>query len=245
MVISHVLISRPQPEAAELAILIKDTGLVPVISPAFAFEPGFAGLEFGKVWPKGKRHLVIFCSPRAVEFGLRQLPAGFLDDVEIAAIGPATANCMESAGHSVSIIPDAGFDSESLLAHPALLESPGKALIFAAPGGRQKIYSSLQERGWAVDFAHVYRAIPLPPEAGVMSSLQQSAGVLSIWTSENAMNHLSETISPGAWAEVCKGRFVVTSKRLAGKANSYAQDRVSVTDGPDNQAIMACILQLI
>ncbi len=245
MVFSHVLISRPQPEAAELAELIQDTQLVPVFQPAFQFEPGFAGLDFNNAWIKGKRRLVVFCSPRAVEFGLRQLPAGFLDEVEIAAIGPATANGLESGGHTVTILPAEEFNSEALLAHPAMLDAPGKALIFAAPGGRQSLFSGLQEQGWAAEFAHVYRAVPITPGADVIKPLLQSAGVLSVWTSANALSHLATTLDSQVWETICRGAFLVTSERLGEIAERHSPGRVYVTDGPGNSAIRDCILQLI
>jgi len=245
MVFSHVLISRPEPEAAELAGLLKDTKLVPVLLPAFAFEPGFAGLDLSCAWTKGKRRLTIFSSPRAVTFGLRQLPAGFLDDVEIAAIGPATSNELESAGHTVTILPTGEFSSESLLAHPALTGDPGSALIFAAPGGRQLLSEGLAGRGWEVNFAHVYRAVPIKPEPDVIESLPPGENILSVWTSASALAHHAENLDRQVWETICAGDFLVTSARLGDIAQNYAPGRVHVTDGPGNNAIRDCILRLI
>ena len=245
MVFSHVLISRPEPEAVELAGLLKGTPLVPVLLPAFAFEPGFAGLDLGRVWSEGKRRLAIFCSPRAVDFGLRQLPAGFLDDVEIAAIGPATSNALESAGYTVTILPVGEFNSESLLAHPALSSAPGSALVFAAPGGRQALFAGLTERGWDTDFAHVYRSVPVEPEPGVVESLPTGRNILSVWTSANALARHAKNLDPQVWERICEGDFLVTSARLAEIAQSHAPGRVHVTDEPGNIAIRDCILGLI
>jgi uroporphyrinogen-III synthase len=242
---SHVLISRPTPEAAELADLVRNAGLIPVCVPAFEFEPGFSGVDFNKAWEDEDRKLAIFCSPRAVEFGLRQLPAGFLDHIEIAAIGPATADLLEAGGHSVTIIPEIEFNSESLLDHPALNETPGKALIFAAPGGRQLLSSGLVERHWIVEFAHVYRAVPLVPEAEILEPLQNSSGVISVWTSGNALAHLADTLDSEIWGRVLNGAFVLSSERLAEIAKSHSPASLHVTDGPGNHAIMRCILQLI
>ena len=94
---SHVLISRPEPEATELTQMISGLGLEVLSTPAFAFETAYPGTDLGTAWPVGERRLAVFSSSRAVEFGLRQLPAGFLDGVEISAIGPATATALESA----------------------------------------------------------------------------------------------------------------------------------------------------
>lgn len=245
MVYSHVLISRPGPEAVELADMVERSGLVPVQMPAFRFEPGFPGLDFNNAWLAGKRRLVIFSSTRAVEFGLRQLPAGYLDEVEIAAIGPATANALESAGHTVSIVPEAAYNSEALLEHPALRNNPGKALIFAAPGGRLTLYSSLQNLGWKVEFAHIYRAVPLEADAAEVEKILQGKKILSVHTSANALKQLSDSLQPQAWEKVCQGDFLVTSARLGKIARDYAAGQVYVTDGPGNKAIMERIQKLI
>jgi uroporphyrinogen-III synthase len=245
MAYSHLLISRPVPEASELATLANAAGLVAIQIPAFSFEPEFPGLDFNAAWVPDVRRLAIFSSTRAVEFGLRQLPAGFFETVEIAAIGPATADALESAGHAVSIVPGQGYNSESLLEHPALATEPGHALIFAAPGGRQALFTGLQNLGWSVVFAHVYRAAPLDPDPEAISDIMASKAILSVWTSANALRHLSAKIDKKAWKMISRGDFLVTSPRLGKIAAGYTDSQVIVTDGPGNEAIARSILQLI
>ena len=248
MAFSHVLITRPGPEAAELAQWLRGTPQKPIMMPAFRFEPGFPGLDFGRAWHSnrqaGNRRMVIFCSPRAVEFGLRQLPAGFLDSVEIAAIGPATANFLESAGHAVSMLPAKAFNSESLLQHPSLASKPGQALIFSAPGGRQRLFSGLEQLGWRTHFAHVYQAIPLAPDQAAVKAILEAMTLLSIWTSANSLEQLSGSIESGAWEKVLQGEFLVSSDRLGKIARRYTAGQIHVTDGPGNEALMAAILSL-
>ncbi|MEJ2534834.1 MAG: hypothetical protein P8008_05050, partial [Gammaproteobacteria bacterium] len=70
MNISHVLVTRPEPQASELASMLRDKGIAPILAPAFAFE------ETGQVFrpdPEGRAapaRLAVFTSPRAVSFGL-------------------------------------------------------------------------------------------------------------------------------------------------------------------------------
>ena len=249
MAFSHVLITRPEPEAAELAHWLQGTSLVPVLMPAFSFEPGFPGLDFNCVWHSpersGNRCLAIFSSPRAVEFGLRQLPAGFLDKVEIAAIGPATANLLESAGQAVSILPAVAFNSESLLRHPSLSDKPGQALIFTTPGGRQKLFSGLKKLGWRAQFAYVYQAVPLAPSQAGVEAILDARKILSIWTSANTLQQLSGSIESTAWEKVLQGDFLVSSHRLEGIARKYTAGQIHVSDGPGNESIRAGILGLL
>jgi uroporphyrinogen-III synthase len=165
--------------------------------------------------------------------------------VEIAAIGPATSDALESAGHTVTIIPQDQFNSESMLAHPALMESPGTAVIFAAPGGRQTLFSGLQKMGWEAEFAHVYRAVPLEPTAEAVEAIAQSNGILSVWTSANALRQLSEMLDASVWNLVSQGSCLVTSNRIAKIAGEVFSGQIHVTYGPGNSDIRDCILKLI
>ena len=233
-----VLITRPEAEATALAAILKRRGMQTVNMPAFRFEPGLSKLNFSNAWNNGDRRLAIFSSPRAVEFGLQQLPPGFLADVEIAAIGPATRERLETAGHKVAIVPESEFNSESLLKHPALVSNPGKAVIFAAPGGRQRLFLGLAALGWKTQFAYVYRAVPLQPGKQETQTLLQAEHILSLWTSSNAMDHLAGHLDSIAWDHICAGDFVVTSERLAKIASHYCKGRITVSDGPGNDALV-------
>jgi len=245
MAYSHVLITRPEPEGALLAGMLEGLGPEPVLLPAYRFEPAHPGFDFNSCWHPGRRRLAVFSSTRAVEFGLRQLPAGFLDGAEIAAIGPATGDALEAAGLDVTILPRGEFNSESLLRQPALNERPGCALIFAAPGGRKALLDGLGDRGWDARFAHVYQAVPVPPPPAALEAIRAGRSILSVWTSANALRQLAESLEGADWDKVLRGDFVVTSERLAGIARETARGRVFVTEGPGNEAIRDRIRQLI
>jgi uroporphyrinogen-III synthase len=242
---THVLITRPERESRQLAARLEGLQLLPVVITPYRFEPVHPGRPLSAGWSQAGRRLAVFTSTRAVEFGLRQLPAGFLDQAEIAAIGPATAAALERAGLRVSLVPEGEFTSEGLLAHPELARTPGQALIFTAPGGRQLLRQRLGELGWQVEMVHVYRRKPVQPEAGQAAALQQAAGVLSVWTSENAMRALADTLPESAWRAVCRGTAVVTSQRLREALEGFGVREVHVSSGPDNDSILSLILDLI
>ncbi|NNE06571.1 MAG: uroporphyrinogen-III synthase [Xanthomonadales bacterium] len=241
---TQVLITRPEPDATLLAGEVEKHGLQPIASPAMAFKPRAAGLDFDCFWQPGLRKLAVFCSPRAVTLGLRQLPAGFLEGAELAAIGPASADQLEAAGLVADILPDRPYNSESMLAHRAISANPGQALLLTAPGGRQRLREGLQDLGWKVTFAFVYETVLLPPGPVVERRVQDSDDIISIWTSARALSHMAASMAPGAWKKVSSGILIVNSDRLARQARAQCSGEVVVAAGPGNDAIMAALLEL-
>ena len=93
--------------------MLAPLGMQAVVQPAFDFlqrdaaasQPAvMAALESGELAP-----LLIFTSPRAVQFGLGQLPGGLTRKLKVAAIGPATARALEAAGVTVTVRPSSGY----------------------------------------------------------------------------------------------------------------------------------------
>jgi len=245
---SHVFISRPRQEAEELAAMLAPLGLRAVVQPAFEYLPldlratdpaGFTRLEAAA--PGG---LVVFTSPRAVEHGLAQIPRTLLRRLRVAAIGPASGAALAAAGIPVAVSAGEGYTSEALLATLAT-ESPGQAFIVAAPGGREALQEGLSAAGWRVGTLMVYRAEPAPLDAVALAELETAAGVLSVWTSGNAMQVLSQRLPPAAWSRVCRGEWVVISERLRRLAGAYGPGRIHLAGGPGNDALLAAIRSLL
>ena len=94
-------------------------------------------------------------------------------DLPLAAIGPATARALNQAGYRVSVSPDAGFDSESLLSHPQLVSVAGhRMLLVKGQGGRELLEQELTRRGASVTLAEVYRRECPAPTAGQLAALE-------------------------------------------------------------------------
>lgn len=248
---SHVLLTRPRPQSEELAEMLKPLGLEAVVQPAFNYSAVDAGVEqaddFSALTAAGPGDLLLFTSPRAVMHGLAQLPAGVLSRTRVAAIGPATAKALSVAGVRVNVMAATGYTSEALLetlaAEPAQIGKPA-AFIFAAPGGREKLAKGLGMLGWQPRMIMVYRSEPAGLDRQALAMLGGSDGILSIWTSANAMKALSQRLPPASWFRICQGEWLVISDRLKRLARAYGPERIHLAAGPGNQAIHAAIRNL-
>jgi len=265
MIFSHILITRPQQEALELADMLAPmlaeipTRTKIIILPAHTFLPvKLLPDQLGQLLAASARPepmLLIFTSPRAVEFGLGQIPPEVVRGARVAAIGPSTSALLEQAGIAVSIRPRQGYTSEDLIRELALTSPVNQpkgtvaAFILAAPGGRTLIKESLQAIGYTVHTLIVYQSQPAELDVAAVSrierAIEQAGLILVLWTSANAMTALSERLPAHCWRKLCEGEWLVISDRLAQLARSSNPARIHTTRGPANEEIAAAVQALI
>ena len=198
--------------------------------------------------------LLIFTSPRAVEFGLSQIPMEVVRGARVAAIGRSTSALLEQAGIAVSIQPRQGYTSEDLIRELAqrppvnTAKEPVTAFILAAPGGRTLIKESLQSIGYSVQMLIVYESKPaeldLAAASAIERAIEQAQRILSLWTSASAMTALSERLPAHCWRKLCEGEWLVISERLAQLARSWNPAKIHTTRGPANEDIAAAVQAL-
>ena len=152
-----VLVTRPLSQAQDLADAIKERGGAAICFPVIEIIPRDATEVSASVASLRNPDIVIFVSRNAVRFGLTFAANGL-----IAAVGPATAAAITAAGGKVDILPTSGFDSEHLLADPALTDVANKVVrIVRGSDGRDLLADTLRERGARVEYLSVYtRQIP-------------------------------------------------------------------------------------
>lgn len=152
-----VLVTRPRTQSAELVAAIEEAGGSAFCFPVLEIAPLDENLVSTNAAALARPDIVIFVSQNAVEYGLRYSDGGLL-----AAIGPATAAAISSAGRIVDIQPAAGFDSEHLLAEPVFRDVAGKQVrIIRGSAGRELLAEELESRGAHVEYLSVYeRRLP-------------------------------------------------------------------------------------
>jgi uroporphyrinogen-III synthase len=158
-----VLVTRPRHQSVELAAAIEAAGGTAIDFPTIKIVPRIETEIQTDLSGRMDPDITIFISRNAVEHGLAYA-AG-----QIAAIGPATAEAIQSGGGCVDICPSSGFDSEHLLAESAFENVSGKTIrIIRGDGGRELLASRLQKRGATVDYVSTYsRALPEVEDAEI------------------------------------------------------------------------------
>jgi uroporphyrinogen-III synthase len=105
--------------------------------------------------------LAFFVSPNAVEHALATLPRNvWPSSLQVATVGPASAQALRSHGFATVVSPAKDFDSEGVLALPefAAVAVVGKhILILRGNGGREQITDTLRQRGAIVETISCYR----------------------------------------------------------------------------------------
>jgi uroporphyrinogen-III synthase len=247
---SHVLLTRPRQESEELVAMLKPLGLPVVVQPAFEFQERDIATEQAEVLAdiEGDKtsRLLIFTSPRAVKFGLGQLPNELIKKQKIAAIGPSTANALNAAGVFVNVRPASGFTSEALLDSlekdsTGFISPQKSAVILAAPGGRKKIEEGLLGLDWIVQTLMVYTRENAELDKQALERLSEASRILSVWTSSNSMKALSQRLQPATWFQICGGEWLVISSRLKRLARAYSPTQIHLSPGPANADLFRAI----
>ncbi len=241
-----VLVTRPAHQAAHLAELVEQRGWRAVRFPA---------LEIIPVKPVDKVNsmlqridlfdALIFISVNAVNFAL-QANDGKIDRFKnhrIAAVGRATATALETAGLAVTWVPEAGFNSEALLAMPELQAIGGRSfLLVRGESGRELLADTLRARGATVEYLEVYRRIQPECDNTFVKQLlsRRELDVITV-TSVEALENLTAMLGLQIQDKVLLVPLVVISERMRNKARAMGFKRIVIADSPSDAAIVETV----
>jgi len=221
----RVLVTRPAEQAGPLIDAIEAEGGQAIRFPVIQIvgrDPRSVESDFEAIPPTD---IAIFISRNAALHG-QVVAAKTKPKPIIAAIGPTTAAMLEKLGSHVDVVPTAGFNSERLLAEPALCNVAGKNVtIVRGEQGREAIGRTLTRRGATVNYLPVYRRTTRTADADELQVIERSFArkevdcitVMSVQTLENLLSQLSATaiehmhglplVAPGA-------RVIQTASRI-------------------------------
>jgi len=256
-----VLVTRPAGQAERLCQLVTEAGGEPISFPTLEIgattEPEKARQRLA-----APRDLVLFVSRNAVEHALQLLPpdlqaqwsrplapepssAGAAGRPLLGAVGRATAAALREHGMGPDLVPARGFDSEALLALPALTQVAGKrALIVRGDGGRPLLGDTLRERGAEVAFAEVYRRTrPDVDVSAELASWRDRLGFVTV-TSDEVLHNLLEMLGPANRDWLLSMPLVVISDRGGATAMQLGFRRVAVADETSDEGILEALCRL-
>ena len=240
-----VLVTRPRAQAIELVSAIEDAGGSAFCFPVLEIAALDENVVAARAAELPKPDIVIFVSRNAVEYGLE-----YTDGGKIAAIGPATAAAVKSAGRIVDIQSASGFDSEHLLEELALQDVAGQQVrIIRGNNGRELLAEQLTARGAIVEYLAVYeRRLPdISAQTLADIELRWREGDIAVITvmSVQSLQNLHDLLP--AW---CKNQLestplVTPAGRVLKEAlDRYPASRPTLASGPQASEIVDAIIAL-
>jgi len=240
-----VLVTRPRAQASELIAAIEAEGGEAIAFPVLEIAPRRPELVEADADRLEQPDIVIFVSANAVRHGLQ-----FAGDAAICAIGPATAAAIEESGFAVSVRPKDGFDSEHLLAEPALQDVSGQNVrIIRGDDGRELLADTLRQRGANVEYLSVYeRRLPQYRESELqeLASRWQAGDIDFIAVmSVASLANLLELLPAACVERLGDSPLVTPAARVIKEAhNRIPGPRHKLADGPQASEMVRAIVEL-
>jgi uroporphyrinogen-III synthase len=218
----HIAVTRPPEQATRLTAAITDEGGQVISFPLLDIK-GLENLDdfHAAITPLSQFDWAVFISSNAVQHGMPLLrQAGIPPQLKFAAIGPTTAASLQEFGIAEILTPLERFDSEALLALPALQQMQGqRVLIVRGVGGREVLADTLKQRGAEVVFGECYRRVNPQNNAHVLAQAYEEGKLQGIIvTSSEALRFLLELAQGAAWLQATP--LFVNHARIAEQAKA-------------------------
>jgi uroporphyrinogen-III synthase len=239
-----ILVTRPAGQAGELLALLNDRGYPAYGQPLLELE-GLLALS-----PDAKHYLatvdlyqhIIFVSGNAVDFGMTYIAKQtetFPSSSNIYAIGDTTAAKLAQHGiQAVSAGPK--MTSEGLLENDQLQTLAGqRVLIVKGEGGRQKLRTTLTQRGAEVDQFSCYKRNCPALAAGELAGKIRQWDIRTIMLSSGeGLCNLLTLLSLSETIKLSGLLLIVPSARVARLAHEAGFLVVKVANNASNAAML-------
>ena len=234
-----VLITRPLDQIEDVSTLIEQQGAHAVPFPLLDIVPVSHQDNVDRLILDADQYsLSIFISRNAVRFGvpcLTGLWQGLPEHMLWIGVGRSTAD--EMAQHDISGTFPGLASTEGVLSMEETRRIKNKrVLIIRGQGGRERLATTLRERGAQVDYLEVYRRQRHPwTHEQLMHRLAADGIQAVIVTSGEALAHFDDLLGN---ASVGKSlTLFLPSPRLKDLAVKLGFERVRLTNGADKKAM--------
>jgi len=183
----RVLVTRPKAQAVRLIAKLASLGAVPVVCATIeiAPPPSTAALDQA-IHRLGAYHWVIFTSVNGVAAFWRRLEAlgktaAALGPLQVAAIGPATAQALGERGVKPDFVPQE-YVAEAILA--GLGEVRGQRILLPrAEIARKALFEELERRGALPEEIAVYQTRPADLDPATLAELKKGVDIATFTSS--------------------------------------------------------------
>jgi len=238
-----IVVTRPREQAGQLKQGIEQAGGAAILFPLLEISPVSDPAALHRLAARlHEFNLAIFISPNAVRYGMAAIRAtgGALPEaLEIATVGLGSAVALRKLGVADVMVPTEHFDSEGLLALPALQDVRGwRIAIFRGNGGRELLGDTLKARGAEVEYATCYERAK--PAHDVNTLLEAHPDALTV-TSSEAFAHLWSMLDEPARKRLAAVPLFVPHERIAMVARSLGWGNVVAT-GSGDEGLLAGLI---
>lgn len=203
-----IVVTRARSQSATLSGRLAALGADVAEIPATHIEPIDSPALADSIQRLSDYRWVIFTSQNAVSLFWNALRAAgrdarALSGIDVAAVGPATANALLDIGIATDLSPER-FVAEGLL---DALRDRGKirgarVLYATAEGAREVLPEGLTDLGASVDRVHLYRSVPTGDDANELKQRIASGVDLVTFTSASSVTAFANAVGREAAAGV-------------------------------------------
>ncbi len=242
-----IVITRPKHQANQLRLKLEALGANIILFPLLEIIPSdnisLAQKQLAQI---EQYELVIFTSANAVNYSLKWLNKKSLKNLKVAAIGKKTAKLLKHNGIQVDYFPSDYFNSEALLAMPAIqsYKTGNTAAIIRGQNGRDFLRQKLIKQGVKVDYIDVYKRILPQQDINRLSQQHKNNQLdLILITSGSMLHNLFEFLPNNQWLNNIS--LLVGSERIKALLLDHYPDfqgNLFVTQDPSDEAIYQQLL---
>jgi uroporphyrinogen-III synthase len=233
-----ILITRPQHQAQALCTAIQNAGGICIALPMLKITDPTDKTELLKIINKLSDYdIAIFTSANAV---LKTAPllSVLSSNLQIAAIGPATAHALQQASIAVHLIPPSPFNSEALLNLPELKNCRDKKIvIITGENGRALLSETLKQRGALVTTAISYlRTLPKIDNSMLKHIEKQPMDIIISTSVESLQNLISVFVHSKEWLLTIP--LLVVSDRAKIQATELGFKKIIQAENASDKAVL-------
>jgi uroporphyrinogen III methyltransferase/synthase len=229
-----IVVTRPAGQAEHLVSRIEARGGRALRFPAIEIQdlPEWRPPELSGV------DLAVFVSPTAVQKVFEKLGA-WPQGVPAAAVGGGTRRTLERRGVAQVIAPQAGADSEALLALPQMHDVGGQRIvIFRGEGGRETLAETLAARGAQVERVECYRRVrPQADSAPLLAAWERNEVDAVTVSSAEGLANFAELLGAAGRAHLARTPLFATHERIAARARELGVREVLVGGPGDDELV--------